>query len=68
MLGGFLTPPLLSTGADNPTALFTYILILDAGLIAITLRKQWSFLVFCAALGTVLTQIGQQSFSQLKKQ
>jgi uncharacterized membrane protein len=57
MLGGFLTPPLLSTGVDNPTALFTYILILDAGLIAIALRKQWSFLVSCAAFGTVMTQI-----------
>ena len=33
MLGGFLTPILLSTGQDNPLGLFGYIAILDAGLI-----------------------------------
>ena len=33
MLGGFLTPVLLSTGQDNPLGLFGYIAILDAGLI-----------------------------------
>ncbi|HSE40279.1 MAG TPA: DUF2339 domain-containing protein, partial [Acidobacteriota bacterium] len=57
MLGGFLTPPLLSTGVDNPTALFIYIFILDTGLIAIALRKKWSFLVLFASIGTVFTQI-----------
>jgi uncharacterized membrane protein len=33
MLGGFLTPILLSTGEDNPVGLFGYIALLDAGLI-----------------------------------
>ena len=32
MLGGFLTPILLSTGQDNPLGLFGYIAILDVGL------------------------------------
>src|SRR6185312_14943867 len=31
MLGGFLTPILLSTGVDNPGGLFGYIAILDVG-------------------------------------
>jgi len=31
MLGGFLTPILVSTGQDNPLGLFGYIAILDAG-------------------------------------
>jgi hypothetical protein len=58
MLGGFLTPVLLSTGEDNPPALFGYIAILDAGLILVALNKRWHFLAALAALGTVILQIG----------
>lgn len=58
MLGGFLTPILLSTGQDNPLGLFGYIAILDAGLLAVALRRRWFFLSALAALGTVIMQIG----------
>ena len=58
MLGGFLTPMLLSTGQDKPAALFGYIAILDAGLMLIALRRHWFFLVGFAALGTALLQLG----------
>jgi uncharacterized membrane protein len=58
MLGGFLTPVLLSTGEDNPLGLFGYIAILDAGLIFVALNKRWHFLTALAALGTVIMQIG----------
>jgi len=58
LLGGFLTPILLSTGEDNPLGLFGYIAILDIGLILIALRRQWFFLVALAAAGTILLQIG----------
>jgi len=58
LLGGFLTPPLLSTGEDNPMGLFTYIAVLDLGLIAITLKKRWSFLILLAAGATVFMEIG----------
>ena len=58
MLGGFLTPILLSTGQDNPLGLFGYIAILDAGLIFVALNKRWHFLTALAALGTVIMQIG----------
>jgi hypothetical protein len=58
MLGGFLTPILLSTGQDNPLGLFGYIAILDAGLIFVALNKRWHFLAALAALGTVIMQIG----------
>ena len=58
MLGGFLTPVLLSTGEDNPLGLFGYIAILDAGLIIVALNKRWHFLTALAALGTVILQIG----------
>jgi uncharacterized membrane protein len=58
MLGGFLTPVLLSTGQDNPLGLFGYIAILDAGLILVALNKRWHFLTALGALGTALMQIG----------
>ena len=58
ILGGFLTPVLLSTGVDNPLGLFGYIAILDAGLIVVALNRRWNFLVALGALGTALMQIG----------
>jgi uncharacterized membrane protein len=57
MLGGFLTPVLLSTGQDNPLGLFGYIAILDAGLIFVALNKRWHFLAALAAFGTAIMQI-----------
>jgi Predicted membrane protein (DUF2339) len=58
MLGGFLTPVLLSTGVDNPLGLFGYIAILDAGLIFVGLNRRWFFLTALGALGTAIMQIG----------
>jgi hypothetical protein len=58
MLGGFLTPILLSTGIDNPFGLFGYIAILDAGLILVAINRRWLFLVTLAAAGTIFLQIG----------
>jgi uncharacterized membrane protein len=58
MLGGFLTPVLLSTGRDNPFALFGYIALLDVGLVALALHQRWLFLVPLGAAGTVAMQIG----------
>ncbi len=58
MLGGFLTPILLSTGQDNPLGLFGYIAILDLGLIVVALVRRWHFLAALAALGTAIMQIG----------
>jgi len=58
ILGGFLTPYLLSTGVDNPLGLFGYIAILDAGLILVALYRRWFFLTSLGAVGTVILQIG----------
>ena len=58
MLGGFLTPVLLSTGRDNAFGLFGYIALLDAGLIALALRQRWFFVVPLGAAGTVAMQLG----------
>jgi uncharacterized membrane protein len=58
MLGGFLTPFLLSTGQDNPFGLFGYIAILDVGLLLVAANRRWPYLTALAALGTVFLQIG----------
>jgi uncharacterized membrane protein len=58
LLGGFLTPVLLSTGVDNPTALFGYIAVLNVGIAAVALRKRWDYLILLAAAGTVLIEFG----------
>ena len=58
MLGGFLTPILLSTGQDRPFALFGYIAILNVGLILVAGNRRWYFLTALAAFGTAITQIG----------
>ena len=58
ILGGFLTPPLLSTGVDRPFALFGYIALLEIGLLAVALKRRWHFLSVFGAVGTVLMQIG----------
>lgn len=58
MVGGFLTPPLLSTGEDRPFGLFAYVALLDMGLAAVAIRKRWGFLVAMGAVGTLLMQIG----------
>ena len=57
MLGGFLTPLLLSTGQDNPFGLFGYIAILDAGLLVVALRRRWFFLAALAAAGTAFMEV-----------
>jgi len=54
LVGGFLVPPLLSTGVDRPFGLFAYISLLDLGLILVAVRQRWAFLWALAALGTIL--------------
>ena len=58
LLGGFLTPVLLSTGVDNPPGLFGYLALLDAGLIAVVLATGWRHLVPLSAAGTVIMMTG----------
>jgi uncharacterized membrane protein len=58
LLGGFLTPILLSTGEDRPVGLFGYIALLNAGLLAVALHRRWHYLAPLGAAGTVIMQIG----------
>src|ERR1700733_6416922 len=54
LIGGVLTPPLLSTGRDQEFALFTYLLILGAGFLVTAAFRNWSSL---APISFFLTQI-----------
>jgi hypothetical protein len=58
LLGGFLTPPLLSTGVDHPLGLFGYLGLLDIGLIAVALRQRWNYQILLAAAATAVMQAG----------
>lgn len=58
ILGGFLTPILISTGRDNPAGLFGYLALLNLGLVAVTLHRRWFHLVPLGAAGTVVLMIG----------
>lgn len=48
LLGGFITPVMLSTGVDNQTGLFTYIALLDLGVLAVAYFNQWRVLNYLA--------------------
>jgi len=54
LVGGFLTPVLLSTGQDNQIALMTYMTVLNLGLLGIAFYKKWDLLNI---LGLVFTYL-----------
>lgn len=58
MVGGFLTPLLLSTGEDRPVGLFGYITLLNIGLLAVARNRRWHHLTTLGAAGTILMQLG----------
>lgn len=58
LVGGFLTPVLVSTGEDDPVGLFGYLAFLNVGLLALASRQRWHHLALAAAVGAALMQIG----------
>lgn len=54
LIGGFLTPLLVSTGKDQQVVLFAYLLILGGGMLLIGALRKWATL---APLSFVLTQL-----------
>src|SRR5258706_13682018 len=58
LVGGFLTPVLLSTGVDNEIGLFAYVALLDAGVLAVAFFKRWRTLDFLSFAGTVAITVG----------
>jgi uncharacterized membrane protein len=58
LVGGFATPVLLSSGEDHPYGLFGYLLLLNAGLAWVALRKSWPVLSLLSLAFTTLYQWG----------
>ena len=56
-VGGFSTPLLLSTGENRELALFSYVTLLDLGMLALITYKPWRRLSFLAFAGTLLLYV-----------
>jgi len=52
LLGGLLTPVLLSTGEDARDALFAYLVVLNLGVLGVALFRRWRALDTLAFVGT----------------
>jgi len=59
LLGGFLTPRLMSTGLVQEYVLFTYLAVLNGGLMAVSFFKDWRAMGLAAL---ALTQIYVQAY------
>ena len=56
MMGGFATPALLSTGENRPIGLFSYLLLLNAGLAWVAYKKRWPALTIGSVIFSVIYQ------------
>jgi Predicted membrane protein (DUF2339) len=56
MFGGFATPALLSTGENRPIGLFSYLLLLNAGLAWVAYKKRWPALTIGSVIFSVVYQ------------
>jgi uncharacterized membrane protein len=61
LVGGFTTPMLLSTGQNREVALFSYVVILDLGALALVMFKPWRRLLVLSYAGTMLLYVGWYS-------
>jgi hypothetical protein len=53
-IGGFITPFLVTTGQENYTALFTYLCILNTGLMVLAWFKRWPSINIIALIFTTI--------------
>lgn len=60
ILGGFATPVLIDTGGGSRDALFTYVLLLDLGVLGAAWYRRWRALDVLAFVGTVVLYAGWQ--------
>jgi uncharacterized membrane protein len=51
-IGGFVTPSLVSTGANQQVALLSYILLLDIAIFGVSFFKRWHAVQFLGFIGT----------------
>lgn len=53
LIGGFLAPMLVSTGSGNYKVLFSYLIILNTGILIIAYNKAWRLLNFLSFVFTI---------------
>ena len=58
IIGGFSTPLLLSTGTNAEVFLFSYVGLLDVGILALLVFKPWRRLLWGCFAGTLILYIG----------
>ncbi len=58
LIGGYITPVVLSRGENLPTLLFSYVLILSAGAVLCAYWRKWSPVSIIAFLGTYALYTG----------
>jgi uncharacterized membrane protein len=58
MIGGYITPPALSTGEDRPWILFGYLFLLNLGGLALARKRRWNAIEPIAAGATILLYAG----------
>lgn len=58
LIGGFVTPILLSTGENREVALFTYVAILDFAALVLVVFKPWRRLLVVSYAGTLILYLG----------
>ena len=56
--GGFATPLLLSTGVNKELELFSYVAVLDLGMLVLTAVKPWRRLLIGSFVGTLILYLG----------
>ena len=54
LLGGFASPLMVSTGTGNYIVLFSYILILNTGMLVVSFKKKWSIIGIISFVLTII--------------
>jgi uncharacterized membrane protein len=58
LVGGLMAPILVSSGDNRPVAFFSYLTVLAAGVVAVSVRREWQVLVVAAAAGVTFEYLG----------
>lgn len=66
LIGGFFVPFMLSTGKGNYIVLFSYIAVLNIGILAISYFKKWKIATILAFIFTTVLYVGWLIVSMLK--
>jgi len=68
IVGGFATPLLLSTGVNREVALFSYVTLLDLGILGLVVFKPWRRLLWFGYAGTLILYLAWYSEYYDRKQ